>query len=91
MCLACSVNSESKIDYVSNSPEYNAQPAGMYAAGNSNYQVLLMEANELFLDEDIEQLETMRNARKKLKETDFAKLINKRDLSGFEMDEIFAE
>ena len=50
-----------------------------------------MDADELFLDEDMEQIETMRSARKKLKEKDFAKLINKRDLSEFEMDEIFAE
>ena len=50
-----------------------------------------MEAEELFLDEDMEQIETMREARKKMKDKDFAKLINKRDLSGFEMDEIFVE
>ena len=50
-----------------------------------------MEAEEMFLDEDMEQIENMRSARKKMDEKDFAKLINKRDLSEFEMDEIFAE
>ena len=50
-----------------------------------------MEADELFLDEDMDQIENMRTARKKMKDKDFAKLINKRDLSGFEMDEIFCE
>jgi len=45
----------------------------------------------MFLDEDMEQIENMRSARKKMGEKDFAKLINKRDLSGFEMDEIFGE
>ena len=48
-----------------------------------------METDELFLDEDMEQIETMRDARKKMKEKDFAKLINKKDLSDFEMDEMF--
>lgn len=50
-----------------------------------------MEADELFLDEDMEQIESMRASRKKMKEKDFAKLLNKKDLSGFEMDEIFCE
>jgi len=49
-----------------------------------------MEMEELFYDEDMERLEDMRESRKKLKDKDFAKLINKRDLSGFEMDEIFS-
>ena len=49
-----------------------------------------MDAEELFLDEDMEQIETMRSERKKLKDKDFAKLINKKDLSDFEMDEIFS-
>ena len=49
-----------------------------------------METEELFLDEDMERIEEMRNARKKMKDKDFAKLINKRDLSDFEMDEIFS-
>ena len=50
-----------------------------------------MEKEELFLDEDMEQIETMRSARKNMKEKDFAKLINKKDLSEFEMDEIFCD
>ena len=50
-----------------------------------------MEAEEFFLDEDMEQIETMRSARKSMKEKDFAKLINKKDLSEFEMDEIFCD
>ena len=50
-----------------------------------------MESEELFLDEDMEQIESMRDSRKKMKEKDFAKLINKRELSDFEMDEIFCE
>jgi len=48
-----------------------------------------MEADELFLDEDMQQIEVMRDSRKKLKDKDFAKLINKKDLSEFEMDEMF--
>ena len=48
-----------------------------------------METDELFLDEDMEQIENMRESRKKMKDKDFAKLINKKDLSDFEMDEMF--
>ena len=48
-----------------------------------------METDELFLDEDMEQIEVMRESRKKMKEKDFAKLINKKDISDFEMDEMF--
>ena len=48
-----------------------------------------MESEELFFDEDMEQIESMRSERKKMKDKDFAKLINKRDLSEFEMDEMF--
>ena len=48
-----------------------------------------MEIEELFFDEDMEQIEEMRNERKKMKDKDFAKLINKKDLSDFEMDEMF--
>jgi len=50
-----------------------------------------METEELFLDEDMAQIETMRQERKKMKDKDFAKLINKKDLSDFEMDELFCE
>ena len=48
-----------------------------------------MDADELFLDEGMEQIETMRDSRKKMKDKDFAKLINKKDISDFEMDEMF--
>ena len=48
-----------------------------------------MEVEELFLDEDMERIEEMRSERKKMKGKDFAKLINKKDLSDFEMDEMF--
>jgi len=42
-----------------------------------------------FYDDDNMELENMRDERKKMKDKDFAKLINKRDLSGFELDELF--
>ena len=42
-----------------------------------------MEADEMFLDEDMEQIEHMRESRKKMNEKDFAKLINKRDFRAF--------
>lgn len=48
-----------------------------------------MEVEELFYDEDMERIEDMRSERKKMKEKDFAKMLNKKDLSDFEMDEIF--
>lgn len=48
-----------------------------------------MEVEELFFDEDMERIEEMREERKKMKDKDFAKLINKKDLSEFEMDEMF--
>jgi len=48
-----------------------------------------MDSDELFLDADMEQIENMRESRKKLKDEDFAKLINKKDLSDFELDEMF--
>ena len=44
---------------------------------------------EEFFDEDQGELENMREERKKMKTKDFAKLINKRDLSDFELDELF--
>ena len=50
-----------------------------------------MEVEEFFFDESLEEAEQMREARKKMKDKDFEKLINKRDLSNFEMDEIFVE
>ena len=48
-----------------------------------------MEIEELFFDEEMEKIEEMRSERKKMKDKDFAKLINKKDLSDFEMDEMF--
>ena len=48
-----------------------------------------MEIEELFFDEEMGKIEEMRTERKKMKDKDFAKLINKRDLSDFEMDEMF--
>ena len=47
-----------------------------------------MEVEDMFFDE-MEEMENMKEARKKMKDKDFAKLINKKDLSKFEMDEIF--
>ena len=44
---------------------------------------------EDFFDEDQGELENMREERKKMKTKDFAKLINKRDISDFELDELF--
>ena len=47
-----------------------------------------MEVEDMFYDE-MDEIDNMKEARKKMKDKDFAKLINKRDLSEFEMDEIF--
>lgn len=44
---------------------------------------------EEFFDEDQQEIESMREQRKKLKDKDFAKLINKKDLNHFELDELF--
>ena len=44
---------------------------------------------EEFFDEDQIDLESMRDERKKMKDKDFGKLINKKDLSDFELDELF--
>lgn len=44
---------------------------------------------EEFFDEDQIGLESMRDERKKMKDKDFGKLINKKDLSDFELDELF--
>jgi len=40
-------------------------------------------------DEDQIEIESMRSERKKLKDKDFAKLVNKKDLNDFELDELF--
>ena len=44
---------------------------------------------EEFFDEDNIEIESMRDQRKKLHDKEFGKLINKRDLSDFELDELF--
>jgi len=44
---------------------------------------------EDFFDEENLELESMREERKKMQDKDFGKLLNKRDLSEFEMDELF--
>lgn len=44
---------------------------------------------EEFFDEDNMEIENMRAERKKMSSKDFGKLINKKDLSGFELDELF--
>ena len=58
--------------------------------GKESEEVTKMETEELFFDEDMEQIEVMRSERKKMKDKDFAKLINKKELSDFEMDEMFS-
>ena len=44
---------------------------------------------EEFFDEDKVEIESMRKERKKMNDKDFGKLINKKDLSDFELDELF--
>ncbi len=44
---------------------------------------------EEFFDEDAVEIESMREERKKMNSKDFGKLINKKDLSDFELDELF--
>ncbi len=44
--------------------------------------------DELFDDENVE-LESMRSGRRKVGQKNFSRLINKKDLSRFEMDELF--
>ncbi len=48
-----------------------------------------METIDEFFDEDQVEIENMRSSRSRMKSKDFARLINKRDLSKFEMDELF--
>jgi len=43
-----------------------------------------------FLDSDLEHAKELKK-RKKEKDKDFNKLINKKDLNDFEMDELFCE
>lgn len=44
---------------------------------------------EEFFDEDKIEIESMREQRKKMSTKEFGKLINKKDLSNFELDELF--
>ena len=48
-----------------------------------------MDTFDDIYDEDTQELEGMRNAKGKMKTKDFARLINKRALSRYELDEIF--
>ena len=43
-----------------------------------------------FSDNDLEQAEELRKSKKE-KKKDFNKMINKKDLNNFEMDELFCE
>jgi hypothetical protein len=40
-------------------------------------------------DEDMLEVERMREERRRMKDKDFARLINKKELNSFEMDELF--
>ncbi|MBL7054614.1 hypothetical protein ISS05_02565 [Candidatus Woesearchaeota archaeon] len=44
--------------------------------------------DEVF-DEDSIEIESMRKERKKMKDKDFSRLINRKDLNSFELDELF--
>lgn len=48
-----------------------------------------MDTFDDIYDEGTQELEDMRTAKNKMKTKDFARLINKRDLSRYEMDEMF--
>ena len=48
-----------------------------------------MENMDDFFDDENMELENMRQERKKVGTKSFERLINKRDLSHFEMDELF--
>ncbi len=43
------------------------------------------------MDNDLEMAEEIREKRKQSKEKDFNKVINKKDLNGFELDELFMD
>ena len=47
-----------------------------------------MDIEDFFYEEEGEA-EKLKDARKKMEAKDFGKLINKKDLSDFEMDELF--
>lgn len=46
---------------------------------------------ELIFDDDIEMAKELKEKKKQLKAKDFYKQINKRDLNGFELDELFLD
>jgi len=46
---------------------------------------------ESIMDNDLEMAEEIREKRKQSKEKDFNKVINKKDLNGFELDELFMD
>lgn len=48
-----------------------------------------MDMMDDFYDEDSMEVEKMRKGRDSMEAKDFAKLINKKDLSTYEMDELF--
>ena len=48
-----------------------------------------METIDEVFDENQLEIENMRTSRNRMKSKDFARLINKRDISRFEMDELF--
>jgi len=48
-----------------------------------------MEPMDEFFDDENIELENMREQRKRSATKNFARLINKRDLSSFELDELF--
>ncbi len=48
-----------------------------------------MDTFDDFYDEDTQELENMRTAKGKMRPKDFSRMINKRDLSRYELDEIF--
>ncbi len=43
------------------------------------------------IDDDLEMARELKEKRKQLKSKDFYKQINRRDLNGFELDELFVE
>ncbi len=47
-----------------------------------------MEVDEFFYAEE-DEMEKLRESRRRMREKEFGKLINKKDLSSFELDELF--
>lgn len=45
---------------------------------------------EEFFDEDNESIENMRSGRKRMSDKEFSKMLNKKDLNQFELDELFS-